>query len=139
MKNNAIAALLLFTAGVLFTAAAAMAENVPNRTFEIRTYTVAEGQPGKLHALFQDKSGRFFIKYGIQVIALWTPVEEPEAGSSLVCILAHSSKEGAIAAWKLFNEDPKWAKFAAEYGVNAKSLEQVNSRYFRPTDYSPLK
>ena len=139
MKKSIITGLLWFVTAVLLPVSASMAENVPNRTFEIRSYSVAAGQLSKLHALFQDKSGRFFIKYGIQVIALWTPREEPAAGNTLVCILAHSSKEKALAAWKLFNENPKWNKFVAEYGVNGETLEQVNSRYYLPTDYSPLK
>lgn len=130
---------LLVIAGVFLPISFSLAENVPSRTFEIRTYTTTNNELAKLHALFQDKSNRFFIKYGIQVVALWTPRNEPAASNTVVCIFAHSSEEKALNAWKLFNKDPKWNKFAADYGVDTKTLTATSSQFYDPTNYSPIK
>jgi hypothetical protein len=115
------------------------ADNIPNRTFELRTYTIAVGDLGKLHALFEQHSGRFFIKYGIQVIALWTPGSDQETPSQLVCLLAHENKASAIENWQSFNSDERWLQFVREAGIDPSVINQPRIEYFDPTYYSPMK
>lgn len=134
---TAIATLVISCTMLPFSTASA--DNIPNRIFEMRTYSVTEPDAGKLHKLFEDHSGRFFIKYGIQVIALWTPHQVDNPRQQLVCLFAHTTEQKALDAWQAFENDPKWQKLVAEYGMDVGTLSRVKSEFFDPTHYSPLK
>ncbi len=142
---NSIMALLcqrtftLLIAFIAFGPLASSADNVPNRTFELRTYTTTAAELDKLHGLFERHSGRFFIKYGIQVIALLTPQTSNEAPTQLVCLLAHESRATAIDNWRSFDDDSRWQQFVREAGVDPSVISQVEIKYFDPTFYSPMK
>ena len=57
----------------------------------------------------------------------------------LVCLLAHTSKQKALEAWHACDNDPKWQKLVAEYGMDVGTLSRVKSEFFDPTHYSPMK
>jgi hypothetical protein len=139
LKQRLSAALLLVVLG-----SAGYADNVPHRTFEVRTYAVARDHLRALHDLFRNHSGRFFIKYGIQVIAFWTPQSDSpdESGSGvvqLICVLAHPDPEQARQAWQEFSHDEQWLLRIAESGLDPTALRPVSIEYFDPAYFSPLK
>ncbi len=117
----------------------AYADNVPNRTFELRTFTVPRAQLGSLHHLFQTHSGRFFIKYGIQVIAIWMPQNDSNPGGQLICVLAHPDRELAKMAWQQFISDEQWQLKVAESGIPRSTLAESSSQLYDPAPYSPLR
>jgi hypothetical protein len=109
------------------------------RVFELRTYTAAPGKMEALHARFRDHTCKLFEKHGMAVIGFWNPTDPKNAEQKLVYILAFPSKQAADKSWKAFRADPAWkaAKEASE--KDGKLVEQVESVYLKPTDYSPLK
>jgi hypothetical protein len=113
----------------------------PNRVFELRTYTAAEGKLAGLDARFRDNTLPLFAKHGITSLGYFHPVDANKgAGTTLIYFLAHKSREAAAASWKAFREDAAWTKARAESEksgkLTAKSPEAV---YLIPTDFSKIK
>jgi len=117
------------------------------RVFELRTYTCKDGKLDALHARFRDHTMKLFSKHGMSHLAYWTPTDADKgAGTKLIYILAHASKEAGQASFAAFRADPDWvkAKTASEEG-NGGSLtiepltEGVKSIYMKPTDFSPIQ
>jgi len=51
-------------------------------------------------------------------------------------MIAFPSREAAKKSWDSFRADQEWAQVAKESGVGQV---QIQSIYFEPADYSPLK
>ncbi len=105
--------------------------------YELRIYHAAPGKLGELLARFRDHTTQLFEKYGMKVIAYWTPVDEPERGNMLVYILQHPSRDAAAANWKSFQDDPDWKRVKEESEANGKLAEKIDSTYLALTDFSP--
>jgi hypothetical protein len=135
------ASVLLLLCG--FVSGAAFSERVSAaqtpRVFELRTYTAPEGKLGELHARFRDHTLRLFERHGLTNIVYLKPLDAPLADNTLVYLLAHPSREAAKANWAKFAADPEWKKVASESQVNGRILSKVESVYFEPADYSPMK
>lgn len=76
--------------------------------------------------------------------AYWTIDSDskmPNAGDTLIYMLAHKSKEAGEAAFKAFRDDPDWIKAKAESEKDGSLTlkDGVKSVYMAPTDYSPTK
>lgn len=127
---------------IFFLGVYAMAEPAPaadHRIFEMRTYTTNEGKLDDLHARFRDHTNRIFVKHGITLIGYWTPVEGPESKNTLVYILAYPSREARERAWQAFRNDPEWQKAKADSEKNGVLVKNVDSKFLRATDYSPIQ
>ena len=61
------------------------------------------------------------------------------AGTTLVYIIEHASREQARANWAAFSKDPDWQKAKAESEVNGRIVAKAESVFLTATDYSPLK
>src|SRR5690606_10534857 len=85
--------------GLVASAEAAAAD----RVFELRTYTAPEGKLDALNTRFRDHTLGFFEKHGMTNVGYWMPTEGPEAGNTLVYLLAHDSREAARESWAAFN------------------------------------
>lgn len=114
------------------------------RVFELRTYTAAPGKLGNLNARFRDCTVALFAKHGITNFAYWTPAAgEPGASDTLVYLVAHSSRDGAAAAFKTFGADPAWqaARKESEEKAGGPLTVQggVKSVFMKATDYSPTR
>jgi hypothetical protein len=115
-----------------------ISESAPSAAtvYELRVY---HANPGKLDDLlkrFRDHTTRLFEKHGMKNIAYWTPVDEPLKGMTLIYILAHPSREAAVANWKAFGDDPDWQKVRDQSEVNGKLVDKVDSTYMALTDFS---
>lgn len=106
--------------------------------FELRIYKAAEGKLGKLDARFRDHTIKIFASHGMQSVAYWHPIDEPDSKDTLIYILKYDARDAAKAAWKAFGADPAWKKAAKESGVGrlAKSPESI---YMKATDYSAIR
>ena len=143
-KRTVFASTLIFVAGfslgTVFQSRGAASAQAGTRVFELRTYTAPDGKLPELHKRFRDHTRRIFDKHGMKSIGYWTPLEGPNAETTLIYILEHPSREEARKNWAAFQADPEWikAKTESEAGgpILAKPPESV---FLNPTDFSPLK
>ncbi|MEZ5364613.1 MAG: NIPSNAP family protein [Bryobacterales bacterium] len=108
------------------------------RIFELRTYHCFPGRLDALHKRFREHTNAIFVKHGMSLIGYWTPTEGPDAGNTLVYMLAYPSKAAREASWKAFRDDPEWQTARAESEKDGKIVEKVDSVFLSPTDYSPI-
>jgi hypothetical protein len=123
----------------LLTASAEDDKKKSPRLFELRTYTTAPGKLDALHARFRDHTNKIFVKHGMQLVGYWTPTDDATASNTLIYILAYPSLEARQASWKGFSNDPDWKKAFAESRADGPIVTKVDSRFIKPTDYSPIK
>lgn len=105
--------------------------------FELRVYHVAAGKLPDLLARFRDHTIKIFEKHGMESVAYWTPLDEPEKSNTLIYILRHPSREAADANWKSFREDPEWVSVRDKSEANGKLVDKVDSTFMAYTDFSP--
>lgn len=108
-----------------------------NRVFELRTYTAADGKLEALHKRFREETvPKFFPRHGLTNIWYGKPLDAPQSQNTMAYIIAFPSREAAKKSWDSFRADQEWAKVAAASGVGQVQIQSV---YFEPADYSPLK
>lgn len=123
----------------------AIAKSGQPRVFEMRTYTTPEGKLDALHARFRDHTMKLFSKHGMTHLAYWVPVDKDKgAGTKLIYILAHASKEAGLASFAAFRADPDWIKAKAESEKDGPltiqpQAEGVKSVYMKASDFSPIQ
>jgi len=115
------------------------AQPTSGHVYELRTYTAAEGKLANVNARFRDHTRRIFEKHDMKSVGYWTPVEGPTAGTTLVYLLEHPSREAATKNWADFRADPEWQKVKAESEAAGPIVSKVESVFLTPTDYSPMK
>jgi len=108
--------------------------------FELRIYRTNEDKLKNLDARFRDHTIDLFAKHGIQSVAYWHPVAEPDSRDTLIYIIRHDSNEAAAASWEAFRNDPEWTKVAKESQVDGQILrKRPESTYMKSTDYSTIR
>ena len=109
-----------------------------NRVFELRTYTVADADKlAALHKRFRDETvTKFFPRHGMANVWYGRPMDAPASQNSMTYMIAFPSRDAAKKSWDAFRADGEWTKVAAASGVGQVKIDSV---YFEPTDYSPLK
>lgn len=106
--------------------------------YELRIYRTNEGRLDALNARFRDHTMRIFAKHGIESVAYWTPMDEPDSANTLIYLIRHKSREAADASWKAFGADPEWKEVARKSEADGKILAQRPERTFMMlNDYSP--
>lgn len=108
-----------------------------SEVYELRVYHVAPGKMPDLLARFRNHTIEIFDHHGIESVAYWTPVDEPEKSKTLIYILRHPSREAAEANWKSFRDDPDWQSVRDKSEANGKLVEKVDSTFMALTDFSP--
>ena len=107
--------------------------------YELRTYTAAEGKFSNVQARFRDHTIGIFNKHNLKSIGYWTPLEGPNAQTTLIYILEHPSREEARKNWAAFQADPEWVKVKAASEANGPLTTKVDRVWLTPTDYSQVK
>ncbi|MEO8481689.1 MAG: NIPSNAP family protein [Acidobacteriota bacterium] len=110
-----------------------------DRVFEMRTYTASAGKFENVKTRFRDHTIRIFNRHGMESIGYWTPADAPGAGTTLVYIIAHASREQAVKNWAAFNADPEWVKVRADSNVDGNIVAKAESVFLNPVDFSPIK
>jgi NIPSNAP len=105
--------------------------------YELRVYHAASGKLPELLTRFREHTMKIFEQHGIENVAYWTPLDEPEKSNTLIYILRHPSREAAAANWKSFQEDPNWKSVKEKSEANCKLVEKVDSTFMALTDFSP--
>jgi hypothetical protein len=112
-----------------------------SRCFELRFYTVDASRDGvgqfkgginELHKRFREGEVEVFKKNGVDVMAVWQNLDEP---NTLVYLLSYKDRAAREAGWAGFNADPKWTELRLKYFVPLTT--KIN--FMSATDYSPLK
>jgi len=104
--------------------------------YELRVYHAAPGKLSELLARFRDHTIKLFEQHGMESIAYWTPLEDPEKSNTLIYILRHPSRDAAEANWKSFRDDPNWQSVRDKSEANGKLVEKVDSTLMALTDFS---
>jgi hypothetical protein len=115
------------------------AQPAPAHVYELRTYTAADGRLDAVNARFRDHTRRIFERHNMKSVGYWVPIEGPAAGTTLIYLLEHPSREEARANWAAFSADPEWQKVKAESEAAGRIVAKVDSVFLTPTDYSALK
>jgi hypothetical protein len=112
-----------------------------SRCFELRMYTVDKSRVGQgnfkggiteLHKRFREGEVDVFKQSGVEVLATWQNLDEPD---TLIYLLAYKDRAARDAGWAKFNVDPKWVELRNKYFVPLTTKVFMMSA----TDYSPLK
>lgn len=136
---------LLATAGYLLFAASTTVRAQddgaakPDRLFEMRTYVANDGKFEDLHKRFREHTNKLFVKHGMDLVGYWVPADGPESENTLVYILAYPDLEAREKSWKAFQADPDWQAVYKKSHENGPLVKKVESKYLKPTDYSPIK
>ena len=138
---TAVALLLIgYGVGRVSSAPAMAAQAAGGHVYELRTYTAAEGKFANVQARFRDHTVRIFARHNLKSVGYWTPSEGPTAGTTLIYILEHPSREDARKNWAAFAADPEWKKVKADSEAAGPILAKPpESVFLNPTDYSPIK
>ncbi len=112
-----------------------------SRCFELRMYTVDPTRDGvgqfkggidDLHKRFREGEVEVFKKNGVDVMAVWQNLDDP---NTLVYLLSYKDRAAREAGWAGFNADPKWTELRTKYFVPLTA----KVTFMSATDYSPLK
>jgi len=112
-----------------------------SRCFELRLYTVDPSRDGvgqfkggidDLHKRFREGEVEVFKKSGVEVLAVWQNLDDP---NTLIYLLAYKDRAARDAGWAAFGADAKWTELRTKYFVplNTKAI------MMSAADYSPLK
>jgi len=136
MLKKIMAAAVLVLSGY---AVGRASQTAPSHVYEMRTYTATEGKLDAVNARFRDHTRRIFERHNMKSVGYWTPLEGPTAGTTLVYILEHPSREEARKNGAAFSADPEWQKAKAESEKDGRIVAKAESVFLVPTDYSAIK
>ncbi len=139
LESAAVATLALALCALLGGVARADEPASKNRLFEMRTYVANDGKMDDLHKRFRDHTCKLFEKHGMTLVGFWTPAEGPDAGNTLVYLLAYPDKEAREKSWKGFMADPDWQAAYKASHANGPLVKKVVTQFLSPTDYSAIK
>ncbi|MFL5327848.1 MAG: NIPSNAP family protein [Gemmataceae bacterium] len=109
------------------------------RVFELRTYTAAPGKLEELLARFRERTVKLFEKHHMTLIGFWTPSDAQQAKRQLVYLLAFPNHDAATKSWKEFNATPEWHSLREVSEKHGPLVENIDSVFLKPTDFSPLR
>ena len=110
-----------------------------DRAFELRTYTAHPGRLEALHARFAEHTVGLFERHGMTNVGYFRPDDSPLAENTLIYLLAYDSREAAEASWAAFRADPDWQRVREETQRDGPIVENVDSVFLSPTNYSRMK
>ncbi len=134
-----LVAVVSFGLGALVTARLGSAPKVSadaNRAFELRIYHTAPGKLGDLETLFREHTLPMFKKHNLKAVGYWVPEDKPD---TWIYILAHKSRDDAKKNWAAFQADPEWQAALKASSAGGKVVENIESTYMDPADFSPMK
>lgn len=119
----------------------AQAEKPAPMVYELRTYITENGRLPALNARFQNHTMKLFEKHGMKNVIYMTEIdkESKQIDNQLVYLLAHKSREAAAASFSSFVKDPEWIAARDASEKDGKIVSKIESRFFTPTEYSPIK
>ncbi len=104
--------------------------------YELRTYKTPAGRLDDLLDLFEDHLLAHIEKFGIRHVAYWVPTDE-EDENTLIYMVAHESREAAVASWQAFHDDPATQPIFDEAYRNGRIIIDVTKVFMNTTEWSP--
>lgn len=145
IRGNSLLLALLYVSlgiGIGWTVNSVRADpEKPAHVYEMRTYTTEPNRLPNLHARFKDHTMKLFEKHGMKNVIYLTPIdgEGKAIDNKLVYLLAHKSQADAKASFDAFGQDPDWKAVQKESQKDGKIVSKVDSQFYVPTEYSPIK
>jgi hypothetical protein len=134
-----VPALLFLWMGLSALPGEVAAQGAMGRVYELRTYTTHPDRLDELIQRFEDHTIRLFEKHGMESVAYWVPQDEPASENTLIYVLAHRSREEAMANWTAFSQDPEWQAVRAASESDGPIVEEVVRVFMDPTAFSGLR
>lgn len=112
-----------------------------SQVYELRTYTTEDGRLPALHDRFKNHTIKLFEKHGMKNVIYFTGIDSTGEllDNKLVYLLAHQSQQAARASFDAFRKDPEWIAARDASERDGKIVAKVESQFFVPTEYSPMK
>jgi NIPSNAP len=107
--------------------------------YELRMYHVHQGKAEALKNRFGDHTDAIFRRHNMISIGYWVPEDAPNSQDLFIYILEHPSRQEAEKNWAAFKADPEWQKVKAESEANGPLVDQEDTYFMDPTNYSALK
>ena len=104
-----------------------------NRVFELRVYHVLSGKMLTLEARFRDTTSKLLDQHNLKVVGFWVGED-----NTFVFIVEHRSREDARQNWDAMRADPAF-QAVVQTEVSDKTVDNVDSTYMQPTDFSPMR
>ena len=111
----------------------------PSGIFQLRTYHLLPGKLDAIQTRFRDHTQALFEKQGLSNYPYWITVEKDGVQSKLVYFLGHQNKEEFNAAFGRFVADPEWIRVRDASEVPGKIVEKVDTFFYIPLPFSPMK
>lgn len=109
-----------------------------NRCFELRTYVATPGNLDALVDRFRMHTAALFERHGMTNVGYWVVTDAEGASTdTLTYLLAHESREAAVASWQAFLADPEWISVRDASGE--KLTASHTSSFMTPTEFSALR
>ena len=103
-------------------------------SYELRTYTAAEGKMDDLLRRFQEHTMALFEQHRMTNIGYWIAVSDP---STLIYLIRHEGS--AEENWAAFSADPEWISAKAASIESGEIVTRIESVFLTPTGFSPLQ
>ena len=110
-----------------------------DRTYELRTYTAADGKLDNLLARFRDHTMRIFEKHGMTNHGYWLPQDEELRQNTLIYLISHDSRAAGEESWRNFGQDPEWQRVSEESQRDGRIIAGLERIWLDPTDFSLMK
>ena len=110
-----------------------------DRTYELRTYTAADGKLDNLLARFRDHTMRIFEKHGMTNHGYWLPQDEELRQNTLIYLISHDSRAAGEESWRNFGQDPEWPRVSEESPRDGRIIAGLERIWLDPTDFSLMK
>lgn len=137
--RRALVAGVLLLGGVIGIAGSAVADDIPNRVYELTTFTAPDGRLSELKTRFRNHITRIMMINGMQVVGLWTPTDEARSANRLIVMVSHESQAAASVAWKDVEKEREWKKLVEASATGERLLIKIEKEYLSATDFSPMK
>jgi hypothetical protein len=129
--------------GVAGTGFGIAAQSSQPQVFELRMYKAREGKRDALSQRFREHTMGMFEKAGMTNVGYWTGLagEDAESEDTFVYMLAYPSREARDEMWRVLGEDTDFQReiIAEERSEDLRLVDEIETRFLVPTDYSPLR
>lgn len=103
--------------------------------YELRVYRAVPGRLPDLHDRFRNHTTQFFARHGIRVVGYWTTLVGAST-QELTYLVAYQSLADREARWGAFSADAEWQAIKRDTEKNGAIVENIQSQFLVPTDYS---
>lgn len=104
--------------------------------YELRTYTSEPGRQSDTLKLMEESGLGFMKKTGIELVAVWTPVDTKD--ERVFMLVRHADKASADANWTKFQNEEGWKAAVQKSAVDGKKpVKGIERVFLSVNDYSP--